>query len=244
MFPAPRLNSLLWMCPHQWLTVCVVWEPVTKCWYLSDTHTLKNPGGLSHLQPAATWIPHKPHLFRSLSFLRNKRPTGDLRACAAHPHDPVQSCAAFLLSVPLKATEGFVWEGSARSLDFGYSGELCSPDVPFDQVTPSPSVLIIHRQGCDSNRASMAELQAYLWTIQRLSQDRSHQMLRVTCLPALYQRQLGFLSLPFFNPSVPWLSLFLSLQVIGLAQAPSLTEVSWKASGSLKMILIILIFTL
>lgn len=125
-----------------------------------------------------------------------------MRACAAHPHDPVKSFAVFLLSAPLKATEGFVWKGSARRLDFGGSGELFPSDVPFDQVMPSSSVFIIHRQGCDSTPASVAELKAYLWTIQCLSLDHRHQMLCVTCLPALYCCQLGFLSVPFFHPSL------------------------------------------
>lgn len=45
----------------------------------------------------------------------------------------LQPC--FCSSAPLNATEGFVWEGNARRLDFDCSRELCSPDVPFDQVT-------------------------------------------------------------------------------------------------------------
>lgn len=83
------------------------------------------------------------------------------------------------MSAPLKATEGFVWGGSAWRLDFGCSREPCSPDVPFDQVTPPRSVLIIHRQGCDSTPASVVELRAYLWTIWRLSADL--QAPDVTC---------------------------------------------------------------
>lgn len=113
---------------------------------------------------------------------------------------PRDSAEVFLF--PFKATEGFVWEGSARRLGLGCSGEPGSPDVPFDQVTPAPSVLIIHRNGCDSTRAGVAELQTDLRTIQRPSQDHMHQMLRVTCLPALHRCQLGFLCLPYLpHPS-------------------------------------------
>ncbi len=156
----------------------------------------------------------------------------------------------FSLGAPLWSTEEFVWESSAWRLDFGGSREPCSPDVPFDQVTLYPSVLIIHRQGGDLTRASVTEPQAYLWTIRRLSQDHRHQMLCVTRLPALHRCQLGFLSLPY-PPSLlhpPKLSLSFSLQVTVFARcwAACLTEVSQKASScfSLSVFLIILILTL
>lgn len=120
-----------------------------------------------------------------------------------------QDPTVFLLNAPLKATEGFVWESVAPKAGFWVAaGSRSLLMCPFDQVTPPPSVLIIHRQGCDSTPASAAELQADLRTIRRLSKDHRHQMLCVTCLPALLRCQLGFLSLPFPHPTQ--LSLFLS----------------------------------
>lgn len=152
----------------------------------------------------------------------------------------------FYLSARLKATEGFVWDGSARRLDFGCSGEPCSPDAPFDQVTPSPSALIIHRQGCESTRASVAELQAYLWTVSRPSQEHRHQMLSVTCLPALQRCQLGFLFLYLIPAQALSSSLAAGHWVFPPCRAVCLTEASQNASScfALRILLIILIFTL
>lgn len=107
----------------------------------------------------------------------------------------LQPC--FCSSAPLKATEGFVWEGNARRLDFDCSRELCSPDVPFDQVTPP----ILTGRQVTQPWSTVAELQAYLWTMRR---DHRHQMLCVTCLPALHLCQLGFLSLPYTTRRSPW----------------------------------------
>lgn len=129
----------------------------------------------------------------------------------------------------LKATAGFVFKvvSAPEGWILVAAGSRASPDVAFDRVTPSPSVLIIHRQGRESARASAAvaaELQAYLWTTRRPSQDRRHQMLRLTRLPATARRcQLGFLSLPYPRRSAE-LSLPLSLSLSAGDLVP-LTEV-------------------
>lgn len=106
----------------------------------------------------------------------------------------------------------------AWRLDFGCGREPRSPDVPFDRVTPSPWVLIVRRQECDSTPGGTAELRAYLWSIRRLSRGCRHQMLCLTHLPALHHRQLGFLSLPSPAPPAPG-SMFLSrCRSLGLAR--------------------------
>lgn len=204
MLPPSTLQSL---CPHQWLMECVVWEQ----WLSINTLEIH-----THIIKTWDWVTwnlllHKTHRVPVCLFPLLTLPSKvnvqlvNVRVSEACPQDAASSWEAFLLIAPWKPRRLF-------------GREPRSPDVPFDRVTPSPWVLIVRRQECDSTPGGTAELRAYLWMIRRLSRGCRHQMLCLTHLPALHHRQLGFLSLPSPAPPAPG-SIFLSrCRSLGLAR--------------------------